>query len=212
MPSFLKTTAGGKAISGGALQPRGRRGNTAQIASYWAGGVVDLGDFESIATTTVGAGGVTPITFSDIPQTYKHLQLRIMSRDAKTASLNNLYAQFNGDTAANYSIHALLGNGSSATSEGYTNQTEMVFGLPTSNSAASNTFGVSIVDILDYTNTNKFKTVRALMGADLNGSGSVRMWSGNWRSSSAVTSISLFGSSLPNISQYSSFALYGIKG
>ena len=37
MPSFLKNTAGGKAISGGALQPRGRRGNTNQVASYWAG-------------------------------------------------------------------------------------------------------------------------------------------------------------------------------
>lgn len=37
MPSFIRTTAGGKAISGGALQPRGRRGNTAQVADYWAG-------------------------------------------------------------------------------------------------------------------------------------------------------------------------------
>ena len=37
MPSFIKTTAGGKAISGGSLNPRGRRGDTNQVASYWAG-------------------------------------------------------------------------------------------------------------------------------------------------------------------------------
>jgi hypothetical protein len=170
------------------------------------------GDFESIATTTVGSGGQTPITFSSIPQTFKHLQLRIMSRDARTATANNVFARFNGDTAGNYSNHNLIGDGSTAISEGYTNEDAMLFGLSTSNSAAANIFGVSIVDILDYANTNKYKTVRALMGADQNGSGSLRMWSNNWRSSSAVTSITLYAQTTPNISQYSSFALYGIKG
>ena len=38
MPTFSKNTAGGKAISGGALSPRGRRGNTGQVAAYWSGG------------------------------------------------------------------------------------------------------------------------------------------------------------------------------
>jgi hypothetical protein len=54
VPSFLKTTAGGKAISGGALQPRGRRGNTAQVAAYWAGGSVEPLMIEYFA---VGGGG-----------------------------------------------------------------------------------------------------------------------------------------------------------
>ena len=170
------------------------------------------GSYESIATTVVGSGGQTPITFSSIPQTYKHLQLRIMSRDARAATVNNLFARFNGDTASNYSTHNLIGDGASAVSEGYANQTEMVFGFSTSNSAAADIFGVSIVDILDYTNTNKYKTVRTLTGVDRNGSGSIRLWSSNWRSSSAVTSITLFAATTPNLSQYSSFALYGIKG
>jgi hypothetical protein len=173
---------------------------------------VVAGDYESIATTTVGSGGQTPITFSDIPQTYKHLQLRIMSRDGRSATANNLLARFNGDTASNYSNHNLLSDGASATSEGYTSQTEMVVGLSTSNSAAANIFGVSIIDIFDYANTNKYKTVRTLTGADRNGAGLLRMWSSNWRSLSAVTSITLYAQTTPNISQYSSFALYGIKG
>jgi mucin-19 len=54
VPSFLKTTAGGKVISGGALQPRGRRGNTAQVAAYWAGGSVEPLMIEYFA---VGGGG-----------------------------------------------------------------------------------------------------------------------------------------------------------
>ena len=186
------------------------------LGSVWSDGYTHVytppGDFYSIATTTVGASGQTTITFSDIPQTFKHLQLRIMNRDAFSSTLNNLYARFNGDTGSNYSVHGLLGNGSTAFSEGYANQTSMVFGLPSGNNAAANIFGVSIVDILDYTNTNKYKTARALMGNDQNGSGSIRLWSNNWRSSSAVSSISLYSSSSPNTTQYSSFALYGIKG
>jgi len=50
MPNVVKNLAGGKAISGGSLQPRGRRGNTAQVASYWSGG----GDSYIVAT-----GGTT---------------------------------------------------------------------------------------------------------------------------------------------------------
>jgi hypothetical protein len=170
------------------------------------------GDYESIATTTVGSGGQTPITFSAIPGTYKHLQLRIMGRDARGVTLNNVYARFNGDTAANYSIHNLIGNGSSAVSENFLSETGMIVALNAGNSATANIFGVSIVDILDYAVTDKYKTVRSLTGCDQNGSGSVRLWSGNWRSLSAITSITLYSDATPNQSQHSSFALYGIKG
>jgi hypothetical protein len=193
---------------------RGARTRPSTLVGAWVGNglVTNLGDFESIATTTVGSGGQTPITFSNIPQTFKHLQLRIMSRDARASTANNVFARFNGDTATNYSNHNLIGDGSTAFSEGYSNEDAMLFGLSASNSAAANIFGVSIVDILDYANTNKYKTTRTLTGADQNGSGSIRMWSGNWRSSSAVTSITLYGGTTPNINQYSSFALYGIRG
>jgi len=40
-----------------------------------------VGDFESIATVTVGAGGSSEINFTSIPSTYQHLQIRILSRD-----------------------------------------------------------------------------------------------------------------------------------
>ena len=54
--------------------------------------------YESIATQTVGAGGVASVTFSSIPSTYKHLQLRIMSRaDRSGAALTNLFIQINGN-------------------------------------------------------------------------------------------------------------------
>jgi hypothetical protein len=58
MPTFAKTMAGGKAISGGALSPRGRRGNTAQVAVYWAGGV-ELPPLTVQYLVIAGAGGGT---------------------------------------------------------------------------------------------------------------------------------------------------------
>jgi hypothetical protein len=38
--------------------------------------------YESIATTTVGSGGSATVTFSSIPATYKHLQVRTLIRSA----------------------------------------------------------------------------------------------------------------------------------
>jgi hypothetical protein len=76
----------------------------------------------------------------------------------------------------------------------------------------ANAFGVSVVDILDYADTNKFKTFRSLAGQDQNNtSGRIALVSGLYRSTSAITTLDLnLESGLWG--QYSSIALYGIKG
>ena len=69
-----------------------------------------------------------------------------------------------------------------------------------------------IVDILDYENTNKNKTIRSLAGLDLNGSGGrIEFCSSLWMSSAAITSVKVDNFAGGNIAQYSSFALYGVK-
>jgi hypothetical protein len=168
--------------------------------------------YESIATTTVGSGGSSSVNFSSIPSTYTHLQIRIMARDNRAGNLHsNINMTFNSDTAANYAQHSLLGNGSTASAAGYANQTEAFAIRCTGASAPASTFGVGVIDILDYANTNKFKTVRSLNGNDQNGAGELYLYSDLWRSTSAITSIVLNPVTTP-IQQYSSFALYGIKG
>jgi len=170
------------------------------------------GSYDSIATQTVGSGGTSSITFSSIPSTYKHLQIRAIGR--YTASTKNLYYNFNGDTTdTNYYIHSIYGDGSTASAAAV--QLPIIANDPFADSAYSaNVFGAAVIDILDYANTNKYKTSRALGGADTNGSGTVRFTSSLWQNTSAVTSITLrpqagLGA---NFAQYSSFALYGIKG
>ena len=170
-----------------------------------------LSDFYQIATTTVGATSVADITFSSIPADYTHLQIRGIARsnDANNYA-QNLNIQFNSDTASNYSRHGAEGDGSSATAFNQLT-TFTVGGLVTGNSQTASTFSSTIIDILDYANTNKFKTTRGLTGNDVNSTtGSVVFQSGNWRSTNAITSIKLY-SAVGNFVQYSSFQLYGIK-
>jgi hypothetical protein len=165
-----------------------------------------VGSYDSLATVTVPSGGVASITFAGIPSGYKHLQIRMLSKN--TSADYSIRAQFNGDTTSNYTLHGLYGNGTSASAYGFANQTSTEVGLSADTTA--NVFGVAVTDILDYADTNKFKTVRVLTGYDKNGGGSIDLRSGLYRSTSAVTTI-LLSSAVGNFAQYSSFALYGCK-
>lgn len=155
--------------------------------------------YESIATVTVGAGGQSTITFSSIPSTYKHLQIRGMV--LMTGASNPQY-QFNG-ASSGYNGHHLWGDGSSANANNY-----FAYNYNPSSAYPS----AFVMDILDYSNTSKYKTVRTLAGCDTNGGTSeIALWSGLWLDTSAINQITLTGNG-QNYSQYSSFALYGIKG
>ena len=177
------------------------------------------GDFESIATVTVGSGGASNIEFTSIPSTYTHLQIRSISRYTGTQNSGApIYMQFNSDTSANYSFNRILGyanlSETGVAAGAGANQIYMQLGYTTGGSSTANMFSAQITDILNYANTNTFKTIRTLNGYDSNtdtGYRSVGLYSGNWRSTSAVSSIKI----LPDTdswAQHSSFALYGIVG
>ena len=164
--------------------------------------------YESIATVTVGALGAANVTFSSIPSTYKHLQIRGIVREL-TGGFDQAFMQFNSDTGTNYATHNLNGNGSSAGAGATTTTSSMsVAAIPGVNQSA-NVFGGTVIDILDYANTNKYKTVRSLSGTDNNGSGYVWFASGLWQNTNAVSTITISTSS--NFVQYTQFALYGVK-
>jgi hypothetical protein len=173
----------------------------------------DVGDFESIATVSVGSGGAASVTFSSIPATYTHLQIRAIGRTDRGGGATNdpFEIVFNSDTGTNYSQHYLTGNGASASAFDTTNAGFIAAYLATATSATASVFGTTIVDILDYANTNKYKTARALGGFDNNGSGIVGLVSGNWRNTNAITDIVISPQVGSNFNQYTQFALYGIR-
>ena len=170
--------------------------------------------YSPIATTTVIGTSTNSVSFSSIPSTYTDLQVRIMARNAATGgTTQNLNMTINNDSGANYTFHQLEGSGSSvnAYGEGFgrTNCVQVVH-IPTS-TAASSIFGVGIIDIIDYTNTNKLRTVRSLRGQEQNGSGSIGLHSYLYNSTTAISRLDFVGGG-GDIVEYSSFALYGIKG
>jgi hypothetical protein len=172
----------------------------------WDQSAVD-NSFFSIATVSVGSGGVADVTFNNIPQTYTHLQIRCLLKYA--VSGDTLFVQINDETS-NYTFHRLSGNGSSASSAASTPRSQWIAGsdIP----SATSTFGVSIIDILDYTNTNKNKTIKVLCGHETNSAGVIELKSGTkFDYTNAITKIKLYPTA-GNFSEYSHIALYGIKG
>lgn len=189
-------------------------GNSAYSAASNSVTPVDPASFVSIATAS-GTGSSGTITFSSIPSTYKHLQLRWIARGSAGAGnwATGAAIRFNGDsTATNYYNHYLEGNGSTASS-GAQNSNNNWF-KTTSGGTAANIYAVGIMDILDYASTNKNKVMRELNGADLNGSGSMFLISGGWTNTAAINSISIVSDATygGNWTTATQFALYGIKG
>lgn len=171
-------------------------------------------DYELISRTTIGAGGSLSVTFSSIPSTYRHLQVRAIWRDNRSNAGAGSYADltFNSDTGNNYAYHQLYGTGSAAGSARNQSVAAIEVTRIADAGATSGVFGATILDILDYANTSKNTTVRALGGYDNNGAGSVYLYSGLWLNTAAVTSLRIQDAGGTLFSQYSSFALYGIKG
>ena len=181
------------------------------MASQISGHLAAAGSYDSIQTVTVGSGGQATVSFTSIPATYTHLQIRAIVRTARASTADYLYVRYNSDTATNYSAHEVAGDGTSASAYGLSTVARMQIDTFPAASATAGMFGAFVLDLLDYANTNKYKTQRTLTGFDENGSGGVTLISGNWRSTSAVTQIDITSGTASNISQYSSFALYGIK-
>jgi hypothetical protein len=168
--------------------------------------------YESIATVTVGSGGSSSVTFSSIPSTYQHLQVRCLARSNRASTRDALSIRTNGNTA-DYSYHNLYGNGATVTSQFTDVEPEIAFNDIAGDSATSGVFGAMIIDVLDYASTTKIKTIRGLGGSDNNGSGIVALNSGAYyTNTNAITSITLLSYGGTALNEYSSFALYGIEG
>ncbi len=182
--------------------------------------------FESIQTATVGVGGQATITFSSIPQTFKHLQIRGILQGSRPGPQPSGYGtlRFNNDTGSNYRDHVLASNinGSPPTPVGFTEGLGTFLYLSAiPGLAAVPFFGTFITDILEYRSTNKNKVIRTIEGINtnantLNGynSSGISFKSGLWLdSANAITSITIeaLGTGSP-FKQYSQLALYGIKG
>jgi len=174
--------------------------SSASITSY--------NNYSSIATATPNNSSVA---FSNIPQDYKHLQLRIFARTSGAGDFDTMVLRFNGDTNSNYMMHWIFGDGTSAS---YGNSTPSTTYIQIRDISASgslaNSFGAFIVDIYDYASVLKIKTVRTMGGYDTNSTGKINLQTGTWNSTTPISSITLAGGNAAFIAN-SHVALYGIS-
>lgn len=166
------------------------------------------GSYESIATAT-GTGSSGTISFTSIPSTYQHLQIRGFTKSSGGGS--NWKVQFNSDTGSNYANHYLETNGSVVSPGAEINQTGMNFYAATATSTAASVYAAVVMDILDYTSTNKAKTVRTLNGVDTNGGGNNDFDSGLWFATPAAVSTITIILNSGFFDTNSKIALYGVK-
>lgn len=188
----------------------------ARILGTIASSFEDVGDFESIATTTVGSGGAANVEFTSIPGTYTHLIIRGIARTDRTGSNGDyILIQMNGATSTVYSTHTVYGTGSTVAAGGAGTQSAIEGNRVPTTSHESGLFGNTNIQILDYANTNKLKVIRATGGYYNNGAGSeigyTSLISGSYQSTNAITSILLKPNVGSNFVEYTRFSLYGIK-
>jgi len=193
----------------------------AVLDSSGAGGAA--ASYESIATAT-GTGSSGTITFSSIPSTYTHLQLRVMSKVTATGVASYpATLRLNGATGSIYAEHFLYGDGASAGASAGNSPSTTSIALwkisassKTSSPDMANITGVMIIDIHDYASASKNKTIRYFAGVDTNSSVSnasyVTLGSGLYGATTAVTSLSIITDGGTNFTTSSVFSLYGIKG
>jgi hypothetical protein len=170
--------------------------------------------YESIATAN-GTGSSTAITFSSIPSTYAHLQIRGVGKTASSSStFDRLRMTFNSDSAANYSLHEFYTVNGTVYSTATANASAMYgFNVAFSGTGYTSICGAGVIDILNYANTNMYKTIRGFGGIDVNSTSydeGINFTGGNWRNTNAITSITLTSPS-GNWTTATSFALYGVK-
>ena len=163
---------------------------------------ISTGSYDAITSYTVGAGGIATVTFSGIPSGYKHLQLRITASCGTNQSAFNI--TINSDTTnSNYRYHLMGGDGAIAIQTANNRNMGVI---------RNNYLSGTVVDLLDYNSSNKYKTLRCLSGVDQVSAGFIAFSSNLWMNTNAITSISLTENSGTNFTQYSNFALYGVKG
>jgi hypothetical protein len=192
------------------IGPSSAASNSVVVAS------VDSSAYFPIQTTTLATASAS-VSFTSIPADYKHLQIRGWVKYTSTANDRSAaHVRFNSDSGSNYNYGTLYGTGTNIFSDQAINQSITRLAsvtAPSSNSNYTNIFGIFVADILDYANTNKYKTVMGTGGFDSNGAGlgNTALQSGAWLSTTAITSMAITPDS-GNWSVGSQFTLYGVKG
>jgi len=169
--------------------------------------------YKLIDSVTVGSGGAANMEFTNIPQIYTDLVLKISPRQTANVNSYQFSIRENGNSSNIYSRRQLMGYGAGVDSQTQTNTSSIFIGFDQSSSFTANTFGNFEVYIPNYTSSNH-KTLSADSVTEDNTASvyGISLVAGLWANTSAITSILLQDiSGGSNLAQYSTAYLYGIS-
>lgn len=162
--------------------------------------------YTPIATTTLGSATNT-VSFDSISGSYTDLIIIASIRMDNVGSGNqNTLIRFNDDSGANYNYMYILGDGSTVSSSRGPNATSLLVSSVGNDSA--NRYSTEIWQFNNYSNTTTHKS--AIMRHSVPFGNQVQAWAGLWRSTSAITKVSIIASSSAEFAADSTFTLYGI--
>ena len=166
---------------------------------------------EAIATQYLEADAAS-VTFSSIPATYEHLQVRASDRAAGVSTGQAFYIEFNGLAGTSYSSFIWRGHTTTYNPDPLTSQPYIkIYDGTLGSSTDASEYATIIMDVLDYTNTNKNTSVLLFGGQSISNTNRRVFWgSGLWDDTAAITQIK-FTPSNGNMRRGSEFTLYGIK-
>lgn len=163
--------------------------------------------FVKIQTVTVGAGGAANIDFTNIPQTFNDLLVKISLRTDRGVAFDALDYTFN-NTSSNRNYRELYGNGASTVSG---NSTGGLAGYIPAASATGSVFGNSEIYIPNYTRS-VVKSSSADSAGETNATTAYTHLIANlWSDTAAITRITLSSAYSATLVQYTTATLYGIK-
>ena len=173
-------------------------------------GAGGAGPAMELIATQVLLSNASSVTFSSIPATYTHLQIRWTSKFSTSYTSSTLSLKMNGDSGSNYNYHRIMNYNGSVGAEYSAQGTSGIVGTLVGASGPASGFAAGIIEITDYANTTKLKVARTFGGA----ADAYRFGYGSfaWLSAAAINSINIYENSGASLVTGSRFSLYGIKG
>lgn len=154
--------------------------------------------YVALANITLGSTQAA-ITFSNIPAIYRDLVLVITGAGSGT---DNLTLQFNSDTGTNYNRVSMNGNSITGAYSNSNFSVDRLYGAVGDNSSLNAQWS-----IMDYSATDKHKSI-LIRSNSFGGEQNVVASTGRWASTSAITSIKVYGTTYQ---VGSTFVLYGVR-
>ena len=162
--------------------------------------------YSKLAESTVGVGGTSSITFSNIPQNYTDLVVKISSRTNNGNAAEALTLTINGTNGTSRYLFNSNGTAGSGT------DTVIFGGTSVGAGATASTFSSSEVYIPNYSNGSANKSLSIDYTSENNGTNITQILNaGLWSKVTAINTLTFTPYSVSTLQQYSTATLYGIR-